>query len=347
MSAITAALRQLDDVAAEGDLAAAPLPADTLDLEPAGEPIELPDGKHDLPAARCTASASTSSPARCWTWTTRPRSSFLRLIGPPGAGKSQIARAIAYRLWTERGRTVEDRHGAPFYGFVEMQPGPSSDEFFFRHEWVPVAGSGGAGLARGLRVRAGDARGLGGDDRRGQHRPRRLPALDQRHARRPPRALPVGDRRDRDRPARVRASCSPTTPAWSARPTSPTPGTRASRPRSRSPATGRRCVALGAPDGARARGGRARPPADRRRGRADVDAAVPRHRVAVADERARRRARRARVLRVQPARAGPGRQAPGRRGRRRLPDARPGRLRPATACGPAAASRTCTATRAR
>jgi hypothetical protein len=71
------------------------------------------------------------------------RSSFLRLIGPPGAGKSQIARAIAYRLWAERGRTVEDRRGAPFYGFVEMQPGPSSDEFSFRHEWVPVAGSGG------------------------------------------------------------------------------------------------------------------------------------------------------------------------------------------------------------
>jgi MoxR-like ATPase len=43
----------------------------------------------------------------------------------------------------ERGHAVQDRRGAPFYGFVEMQPGPSSDEFFFRHEWVPVAGSGG------------------------------------------------------------------------------------------------------------------------------------------------------------------------------------------------------------
>ena len=50
---------------------------------------------------------------------------------------------------------------------------------------------------------------------------------------------------------------------------------------------------------------------------------------------------------LQPARAGPGRQAPGRRGRRRLPDARPGRLRPLPRVGPAAASRTCTATRAR
>ena len=71
------------------------------------------------------------------------QSSFLRLIGPPGAGKSQIARAIAYRLWTGRGREVADRHGAPFYGFVELQPGPSSDEFFFRYDYVPVAGAGG------------------------------------------------------------------------------------------------------------------------------------------------------------------------------------------------------------
>ena len=71
------------------------------------------------------------------------QSSFLRLIGPPGAGKSQIARAIAYRLWTGRGRDVTDRHGAPFYGFGELQPGPSSDEFFFRYDYVPVAGAGG------------------------------------------------------------------------------------------------------------------------------------------------------------------------------------------------------------
>src|SRR3954468_15168677 len=141
MSAITAALRQLDDVAAEGDLAA-PLSAEPFDLEPAAQPIVLPDGKtiypptlHGEPVDRLAmALLDMDDPAR---------SSFLRLIGPPGAGKSQIARAIAYRLWTERGRTVEDRRGAPFYGFVEMQPGPSSDEFFFRHEWVPVADSGG------------------------------------------------------------------------------------------------------------------------------------------------------------------------------------------------------------
>ena len=38
---------------------------------------------------------------------------------------------------------MTDRHGAPFYGFVELQPGPSSDEFFFRYDYVPVAGAGG------------------------------------------------------------------------------------------------------------------------------------------------------------------------------------------------------------
>ena len=142
MSAITAALRQLDEVAAEGDLTSDPLPTDTLALELPGEPIVLPDGKRIYPPTLhgqrvdelALALLDMDDPAA---------SSFLRLTGPPGVGKSQVARALAYRLWTERGCTVEDRYGAPFYGFVEMQPGPSSDEFFFRHEWVPIAESGG------------------------------------------------------------------------------------------------------------------------------------------------------------------------------------------------------------
>src|SRR5688572_6571295 len=142
MSAITTALAQLDDVAAEGDLAVNPLPSDAVALEPPGDPIHLPDGKriyppllHGEPVDRLAlALLDMDDPAS---------SSFLRLVGPPGAGKSQIARAIAYRLWTDRGRPVKDRRGAPFYGFVEMQPGPSSDEYFFRHEWVPVADQAG------------------------------------------------------------------------------------------------------------------------------------------------------------------------------------------------------------
>ena len=201
MSAITAALSQIDRVAAEGDLA--PDPAAPLELETAASRSCCPTASGSTRRA-CTASRSTSSPSRCSTCTTRPQSTFLRLIGPPGAGKSQIARAIAYRLWTGRGREVADRHGAPFYGFVELQPGPSSDEFFFRYDYVPVAGSRRPGGAGRLGVRAGDARGVGGDDRRGQHRPRRRAAVDQRHPRRPPHPVPRRDRRDRRRPARVR-----------------------------------------------------------------------------------------------------------------------------------------------
>ncbi len=140
MSAITAALSQIDRVAAEGDLA----------------PTQPRRSSSKRPASRsCCRTASGSTRRHC---TAQPidelalalldmhdpaQSTFLRLIGPPGAGKSQIARAIAYRLWTGRGRDVAERHGAPFYGFVELQPGPSSDEFFFRYDYVPVAGGGG------------------------------------------------------------------------------------------------------------------------------------------------------------------------------------------------------------
>ena len=140
MSAITAALSQIDGVAAEGDLA--PDPAAPLELETAGEPILLPDGKRIYPP--CLHGQPVDELALALLDMDDPaQSTFLRLIGPPGAGKSQIARAIAYRLWTGRGREVADRHGAPFYGFVELQPGPSSDEFFFRYDYVPVAGAGG------------------------------------------------------------------------------------------------------------------------------------------------------------------------------------------------------------
>jgi hypothetical protein len=142
MSAITAALRQLDDVAAEGDLAVDPLPSERLEFEPPTDAILLPDGKRIYPPTMHGQRVDELALALL-DMTDPAASSFLRLVGPPGAGKSQIARAIAHRLWSERGRTVEQRRGAPFYGYVEMQPGPSSDEYFFRHEWVPVADAGG------------------------------------------------------------------------------------------------------------------------------------------------------------------------------------------------------------
>ena len=107
-----------------------------LDVDSVADPIELPDGKliyppklHGEPIDRIAcALLDMQQPSR---------SRFLRLIGPPGTGKSQIARAIAYRLWTQRGRAIETRHGEPFYGYAEMSGGPSSDEFTFRYEYVP------------------------------------------------------------------------------------------------------------------------------------------------------------------------------------------------------------------
>ena len=195
------------------------------------------------------------------------QSTFLRLIGPPGAGKSQIARAIAYRLWTGRGREVTERHGAPFYGFVELQPGPSSDEFFFRYDYVPVAGAGGqVQLVDSAFVQAMREGWVVMIDEVNTARDVALlsinATLDGRLT-----PVPRRDRRDRRRPARVR------------RPARLQPG--AGR-RDRHP----RRVALAVPRDARGhqqlggarparragvagrRGDAPRPPADRRRGRA-------------------------------------------------------------------------------
>ena len=265
MSAITAALTQIDEVAAEGDLAPDP-----------GRAARARDGRASrscCPTASastrrcCTASRSTSSPARCSTWTTRPRSSFLRLIGPPGAGKSQIARAIAYRLWTGRGR---DGRRPPRRAVLRLRRdaagGPSSDEFFFRYDYVPSPAPAGRCPADRLGVRAGDARGLGGDDRRGQHRPRRRAAVDQRHPRRAARAVPAADRRDRRRPARLRGPAR----------LQPGPRRRDRHPRRVAlalPGDARGHEQLGGARaarrarGARREAARAGPPADRRRGR--------------------------------------------------------------------------------
>ena len=141
MSAIDAALSTIDQIASEGDLAPE-RPTDALELDALTEPVLLPDGKriypprlHGEPIDELACSLiDVADPAE---------SSFLRLIGPPGSGKSQIARAVAYRLWQARGREVENRHGVPFYGFVEISGGPSSDEYLFRHEFVPAADDAG------------------------------------------------------------------------------------------------------------------------------------------------------------------------------------------------------------
>ncbi|MGO9789702.1 MAG: hypothetical protein ACLP8S_09470, partial [Solirubrobacteraceae bacterium] len=61
MSAITAALSQIDRVAAEGDLA--PEPTAPLELEAAGEPIVLPDGKRIYPPCLPGAPVGHERPA--------------------------------------------------------------------------------------------------------------------------------------------------------------------------------------------------------------------------------------------------------------------------------------------
>jgi hypothetical protein len=99
---------------------------------PRADSIELPDGKaiyppklHAEPIDRVACALLDKQ---------QPSGSrFLRLVGPPGTGTSQSGRAIAYRLWTLRGRAVETRRGEPFYGFAEMSGGPSLHEFTFRY----------------------------------------------------------------------------------------------------------------------------------------------------------------------------------------------------------------------
>ena len=141
MSAIDQALSTIDQIASEGDLAP-DRPGDTLELVSLTDPIVLPDGKriypprlHGEPIDKLACSLiDVAEPAK---------STFLRLIGPPGSGKSQLARCVAYRLWRNRRRKVENRHGLPFYGFIEITGGPSSDEYLFRHEFVPAAADAG------------------------------------------------------------------------------------------------------------------------------------------------------------------------------------------------------------
>ena len=142
MSAINAALDQIDRVAEEGDLACARGAGEPIELDVLDEPILLPDGKRIYPP-RLHGQPIDELACALLDMENPAESTFLRLTGPPGSGKSQLARCIAYRLWQARGRDVECRCGVPFYGFVEMSGGPSSDEYLFRHEFVPAADDAG------------------------------------------------------------------------------------------------------------------------------------------------------------------------------------------------------------
>jgi hypothetical protein len=122
--AISAGLQQIDAVAAEGALDAGIRDSIEFDLDSVDDPIRLPGGRNIYPPRingerldDLAIALMDGDPARA---------RFLRLIGPPGCGKSFVARAIAHRMWTRRGKAIEQRFGEPFYGFVEMTPGPSS-----------------------------------------------------------------------------------------------------------------------------------------------------------------------------------------------------------------------------
>ncbi len=81
MSAIPAALSQIDRVAAERDLA--PKPTAPLELEAVGEPIVLPDGKRIYPPTRapgdgaqayCLHSCRSTKASSAWSCRSTPSS---------------------------------------------------------------------------------------------------------------------------------------------------------------------------------------------------------------------------------------------------------------------------------
>jgi hypothetical protein len=88
MSALDAALRQIDDIASDGDLAPIPPPVlPAIDPDDAGGPVELPDGRTiyvpRLHGRRVGELASALLDLE------RPADSkFLRLTGPPGTGRA-------------------------------------------------------------------------------------------------------------------------------------------------------------------------------------------------------------------------------------------------------------------
>jgi hypothetical protein len=127
VSAIDAAMATIDRIGAEGELDANVADPIGLDVEAVPDPIHLPDGRDVyMPTVRGTPLDDIV----CGLIDDNPaKSRFLRLIGPPGVGKSAVSRALAWRLWREHWRGLDERDGVPSYGFGEIFGSPSSDEY--------------------------------------------------------------------------------------------------------------------------------------------------------------------------------------------------------------------------
>jgi hypothetical protein len=153
-SAVAAATRKIDETGAEGELIGTEregLPE--IDPDDAGPEVHMPDNTV-IYMPRVFGERVDTIALQLMDLENPQASLFLRLIGPPGTGKSRIARAIALAAWLKRGRKVETRNGQPFYGFAEMTGGPSSDEHTFRHEYTPSKDTGEIKLIDSVLVQA-------------------------------------------------------------------------------------------------------------------------------------------------------------------------------------------------
>ena len=141
MGAIHAALNTIDEVAQEGDLVA-DRPSEPLALDALADPVVLPDGKriypprlHGQPVDELAcALLDINQPAR---------STFLRLTGPPGRGQEP---ARPGRRLPALDRPRPPGRGPPRQPVLRVRGDhrrPSSDEYLFRHEFVPAADDAG------------------------------------------------------------------------------------------------------------------------------------------------------------------------------------------------------------